>query len=229
MAQDKVWEKEYQNPQLVTKKSGPQQDTKNFLKFLRKNEKLFLENLSVLDLGSGTGRNGNYIAKLGNRVVGLEISLTAVKLARERAQAMEVSAEYEVADFGSPFSFEDESFDIALDVMSSNSLNEKERSLYLKETHRVLKNDGYFFVRTLCKDGDKNAKNLLKQSPGREYDTYINESLGLVERVFGREDFINMYSPYFQILRLMPKTNYTRFQGQSYKRNYWLAYMKKIA
>ena len=227
MPQERAWEKEYQNPQLLTKKAEPQQDTKNFFKFLRKSEKVRFNNLAVLDLGSGTGRNGNYIAKLGNKATGLEISPTAVKLARQRAEEMGVDADYRIADFGSPYPFKDATFDIAIDVMSSNSLNEKERKIYLREVHRVLKSNGYFFVRTLCKDGDKNAKNLLKQNPGPEPDTYINDSMGLVERVFSREDFMAIYSPYFKIISLTQKTNYTRFKGQSYKRNYWLAYMQK--
>jgi len=228
MAQHYIWEQEYQNPQLLTKKAEPQTDTKNFFKFLRRTEGVALENLDVLDLGSGTGRNGNYIAKFGNRVKGLEISETAVKLANDRARDLSVDAEYIIADFGSPFPFADESFDVVLDVTSSNSLNEKERAMYVAEVKRVLRPNGHFFVKGLCKDGDKNAKNLLKLSPGPEYDTYKNEDMGLIERVFSRPDFTELYSAYFTIQRLMAKTNYVRFKGQSYKRNYWLAYMKKI-
>ncbi len=63
--------------------------------------------------------------------------------------------------------------------------------------------------------------------PGKEKDTYVNQDLGLVERVFTRQDFVDLYSPNFEILRLQPKSSYTRFKGQSYKRHFWLAYMKK--
>lgn len=226
MAQSEVWEKEYQQPKLLTKKAEPLTDLKNFLKFLRKNQGLLIENLVVLDLGSGTGRNANYIAKFDNTVYGLELSVTAVGLARTRAQEMDVKAHYEIASFGTPFSFKDTFFDLIIDIMSSNSLNEAERNIYLQESKRVLKPDGYFFVKGLCKEGDKNAKNLLHDNPGQEHDTYINKDMGLTERVFSREDFVNVYSPYFKILRLTKKTNYTKFKGQSYKRNYWLAYMQ---
>lgn len=106
--------------------------------------------------------------------------------------------------------------------MSSNSLNEAEREIYLQEVSRVLKPGGHFFVRGLCKDGDKNAKNLIKLSPGKEHDTYINQDMNLVERVFSKEDFIETYSKYFEIQQLIKKTNYAEFKGQSYKRNYWL-------
>jgi SAM-dependent methyltransferase len=227
MAQKDVWEMEYKNPQLITLGDDPRKDLKVFLKFLRRKQGVTLENLRVLDLGSGTGRNANYLAGLGSDVIGLEISKTAVELARHRAQEEGLNVDYRVFDIGQPYPFEDEYFDLVLDVMSSNSLDEKGRAVYLEEVHRVLKQGGYFFLRGLCKDGDKNAKNLLKLSPGLEYDTYLNKDMGLVERVFGEQDFIDMYSKNFDIIQLDKKTNYAKFNNRSYKRNYWLACMKK--
>lgn len=227
MPQVETWEKEYQNPQLLTKKDEPQNDVKRFIKFLRKIEKITPDGLAVLDLGSGAGRNANYLAGLGSKVSGLEISPTAIGLAKERANKMGVEVDYRLLDIGSKYPFQDKSFDLILDVMSSNSLNEKERDIYLTEVHRALKGGGILFVKVLCKEGDKNAKNLLKISPGKEYDTYVNKDMGLTERVFSREDFISMYSRYFKILRLVKKTNYAPFKGQKYKRNYWLAFLKK--
>jgi len=129
-------------------------------------------------------------------------------------------------DFKEPYNIEDKSIDIVLDITSSNSLNEKGREIYLNEVNRVLKKGGYFFVRALCKDGNKNVKNLLKTSPGREYDTYTIKEIGLTERVFSRDDFIKMYSQYFKILHLEKKTSYSTFNNRIYKRDYWLSYLK---
>lgn len=226
--QDVVWEREYRNPQLVTKDEKPQKDTLRFLKFLKKEKKVALEGIRVLDLGSGTGRNANYLAQMGNVVTGFEISATAIDLALLRAKEMGVSVDYQKQSIGEKYPLDDETFDLIIDVTSSNSLNEKEREVYLAEAHRVLKTGGYFFVKTLCKDGDQNAKALLKKSPGTEPDTYINKEMGLTERVFSEQDFRSLYSKYFTIMRLEKKTSYTRFNNQSYKRNFWLAYMKKI-
>lgn len=225
--QDAVWEREYRNPQLVTKDEKPQKDTVRFLKFLKKEEGIMLEGLRVLDLGSGTGRNSNYLAELGNTVTGFEISQTAIDLARTRTKEMGLAVDYQLQNIGTKYPFDDNTFDLILDVTSSNSLNEKERQIYLTETHRVLKTGGYFFVKTLCKDGDKNAKELLKKFPGTEYDTYINKDMGLTERIFTEQDFRNLYSKYFHIIRLEKKTSYTRFKNQSYKRNFWLACIRK--
>ncbi len=225
--QGNVWDREYKNPKLVTGKEDPQADTLRFLKFLKKEQKFRVEDKVILDLGCGTGRNANYLADLGNKVIGIEISRTALSLAKSRALAMGVSVDYRLGDIGEKYEIEDQSVDVVLDITSSNSLNEKGRVIYLDEVARVMKKDGYFFVRALCKDGNQNVKNLLKASPGREYDTYIIKEIGLTERVFSREDFIKMYSKYFKILSLEKKTSYTTFNDRIYKRDYWLAYMTK--
>lgn len=230
MPQFFVWENEYKNSKLVTKKSEPQNDTLRFLKFYKKDAKMQLEGLNVLDIGSGTGRNSNYLAGLGNSVVGMEISQTAIKMAENRAREMKIQdkVKYLNKDIGSKYSFADEYFDLVLDITSSNSLNEAERDIYIQEVCRTLKVGGYFFVRALCKDGDKNAKNLIKLSPGAEYDTYIIKDMGLTERVFSEVDFRKFYGKYFKIKKLARKSSYAKYKGQSYKRNYWLAYLQKV-
>lgn len=225
--QGNVWDREYKDSKFVTSKDAPQADTLRFLKFLKKEQKFKVEDKSVLDLGCGTGRNANYLADLGNKVIGIEISKTALSLAKNRAQDMGIVVDYRLGDIGEKYEIEDNSVDIVLDITSSNSLNEKGRETYLEEVNRVLKKKGFFFVRALCKDGNQNVKNLLKISPGREYDTYVLKDIGLTERVFSRADFIKMYSKYFKILSLEKKTNYTTFNNRIYKRDYLLAYMTK--
>jgi SAM-dependent methyltransferase len=225
--QGNIWDREYKNPLLVTKNDGPQADTLRFLKFLKKEEKYRVEDKKVLDLGCGTGRNSNYLSDIGNDVIGIEISKIALGIAQARASELGLRVDYRLGDIGKEYEIADDSIDIILDVTSSNSLDEKGREIYLRETVRVLKNDGYFFVRALCKDGNKNVKSLLKTSPGREYDSYIIKEIGLTERVFSRDDFIKMYSKYFKILQLEKKTSYTTFNNRIYKRDYWLAYLSK--
>ena len=66
--QHDAWEKEYRNSKLLTKEAEPQKDTLRFIKFLKKEAKLDLEGLHVLDLGSGTGRNANYFAEQKEKI-----------------------------------------------------------------------------------------------------------------------------------------------------------------
>jgi SAM-dependent methyltransferase len=225
--QGNTWEREYKNPLLVTKNDGPQADTLRFLKFLKKEEKFKVEDKIILDLGCGTGRNANYLADIGNSVIGIEISKIALNLAKERAKELNLNVDYRLGDIGEEYEIKDNSVDLVLDVTSSNSLNEEGRKIYLKETYRVIKTGGYFFVRALAKDGNKNVKNLLKSNPGKEYDTYVIKEIGLTERVFSRDDFVKMYNNYFKILKLEKKTSYTTFNNRIFKRDYWLAYMTK--
>lgn len=227
MTQEHVWDKEYRNSKLLTKENEPQSDVVRFVKFLKKEEKMSLEGLSVIDLGSGTGRNSFYFAEMSNKVLGLEISKTAVGMAEEYAKEADLSIEYKKQSIGEVFPCKDDSVDIALDVTSSNSLTESERDVYLSETNRVLRTGGYFFVKALCKEGDENAKYLIKNFPGPEKDTYIMPELGVTERVWTKEDFVSTYEKYFKIIYMEKKTSYSRMNDRSYKRNFWIVYMKK--
>jgi len=231
MTQEKEWEREYRTRKLVTLGEKPGADLMDFLRFLRRKQKVDFAGLHILDLGAGAGKNAEHLAGEGAHVIGYEISETALELARARAKDIPLtlggSLAYEKRDIGSPYPLADSSIDAILDVTSSNSLDEAGRAICISESARVLKSGGWMFVRALCKDGDDNAKNLLKMSPGAEKDTYVMPEIGITERVWTREDFIAAYSPFFEIAQLEKKTNYSQIAGRSYKRNFWLAYLRK--
>lgn len=226
MAQEDIWDREYRKSKLITKDNKPQSDVVRFVKFLKK-EKINIEGSSVLDLGSGAGRNSFYFAEMGARATGLEISKTAIEISEQNAKEAGLNIKYIKQSIGDKFPVEDDSVDILLDITSSNSLTESEREIYLSESHRVLKSEGYFFVKALCLEGDDNAKFLIKNHSGKEKDTYTMPDLGVTERVWTREDFINTYQKYFKILNIEKKTSYPRMNGRVYRRNFWISYMSK--
>jgi len=228
MAQYTAWNREYEHSTFLTKDQKPQSDVLRALKYLKK-AGVPVFDLTVLDLGSGAGRNSNYLAKKGNIVTGIEISDAAVAIAREHATKERLEVTFIEGDIGAKYQFLDNHFDLLLDITSSNSLNEKEREIYLSESFRVLKPGGYFIVKALCKEGDENAKKLIAQHPGGEKDTYLIQELGLIERVFSKEDFEATYKQFFIILELKKKTSYTRMNNRVYKRNFWIAYLQKQA
>lgn len=227
MPQKKLWEKEYDSQKLVTLGAEPQADMLRFLKWYKKFAKSNLVNEKVLDLGCGTGRNANYLATQGALVMGMDIARNALAEAKKRAYKLDIAVKYLEQSMGVEWPMEDASADLILDVTSSNSLNEAEREKYLSECVRVLQRHGIMFLRALCRDGDKNAKELLKSSPGTEYDTYKLKGVGIVERVFSEADLRETYGEYFNFLHLEKKIGYQRFNNQSYKRIYWLAYLQK--
>ena len=133
--------------------------------------------------------------KKGYKVIGLEFSKNAIKLAEnlkkksnEEIKILKGKLNFIEKSIGKKLNFSNESFDIILDITSSNSLNEKEREMYLKESSRVLKKNGYFFARGLLKDGDKNANFLLKNFPAKEKNTYTIPEFNLIERVFEKKN-----------------------------------------
>jgi SAM-dependent methyltransferase len=227
MPQKKAWEKEYDSLKLMTLGAEPQADVLRFLKWYKKFAKTNLVNEKILDLGCGAGRNANYLASEGALVIGMDIARNVLDEARRRAKKLDVAVKYIEQSIGAEWPMEDGSADLILDVTSSNSLNEDERETYLRECDRVLQRDGILFFRGLCRDGDKNAKELLKTCPGTEYDTYKLKGVGIVERVFSEADLRSTYGRYFKFLHLEKKIGYQRFNNQSYKRIYWLAYLQK--
>jgi ubiquinone/menaquinone biosynthesis C-methylase UbiE len=222
----------------------PQKSVVKFAKVLKKArrelvsmgelEESNFSGLKVLDLGCGEGKNALYFAERGAQVVGIDISHVAILNAQNsaRSESLGQLIEFTVGSMGEVLPYADASFDIILDVTSSNALSTPERSVYLSEVRRVLKSGGKLFVRALCKDGDANAKHLLKESPSHERDTYIMPVSGLVERVFTRDDIMTIYSEYFNIESIEKETHYTQMQAKSgemrkFKRNFWILHMTK--
>jgi SAM-dependent methyltransferase len=227
MAQHKQWDQEYKNNRLVTGSDEPQNDFKRFCKYLKKTERVEIDELRVLDLGSGTGKNSLYLAERGATTTGFEISQTAITIARLRAAEKNLSSTFIERSFGETFPSDDNSYDLVLDIMSSNSLTEPERAVYLAEVARTLVPGGYFFVRLLALDGDKNAQTLLRTNPGTEPGTYILPEVGIVERVLSKDEFLSYYGSNFDILQLEKKSGYAHVGTRIFKRQYWIAYLQR--
>jgi len=220
------WNQEYQSPQLITKHYQPQKDFLRFIAWIKKNKHIDLySDITVLDLGCGTGRNSFYMADHYDAVChAWDFSEAAIETAKSVHSHLNIS--FKVRNIAQVFPLEDNSVDIILDVTASNALSEQERTVYLSECRRVLKPGGYMYVRTLAKEGDKNAQNLIKQFPGKDHDTYDHPQLKVTERVFTGPDFKELYNQYLEVVRMERKTGYQKWDNQSYKRNYWNVYIK---
>lgn len=222
-----AWDREYNQPDFITKDPKPQADFLKFLKFLKK-KKFELTNINVIDAGCGTGRNSYYLSdKYGAHVSAFDFSKKAIAIAKKEFPDPKIN--FSVRDMSEEFPEEDASVDLFLDIMASFSLSSVDRKKFIAEIHRVLRPGAVVYLRTLAKEGDKNAAHLIKNNPGSEADTYIHPTLGSSERVFSESALREQYGPFFEILYIEKKSGYQKFGNQSYKRNYWNVYLQKHA
>lgn len=220
------WEREYKNPQFITLGTEPIADVRDFMKWLRRKQKVDTTDFVVFDAGCGNGKNIKYIVEhFCASGIGYDISQTAIDYAKQLQENLPI--EYYTRSIGDPFILNDDSIDLVIDATSSHALNLRERTVYLSEIDRILKPGGYYFLRTLALDGDANAKKLIKQFPGDEPNTYILPGTEMTERAFTKEEIERDYSNAFNILLLQKTSGYQKWGNQSYKRNYWVVYLQK--
>jgi SAM-dependent methyltransferase len=109
---------------------------------------------AVLEAGCGTGEHALLAASLGLRVLGVDLAATAIELARSKAAARGIDAEFAVAD-----AFEldrlGRNFDTVLDCGLFHTCDEDERSRYVASVASVTRHDGTLYV--LCFSDDAPA------------------------------------------------------------------------
>lgn len=220
------WEQEYQNPQFLTLGTEPLSNVRHFMKWLRRKQKVDTSDFVVLDNGCGNGKNLKYIVEeFAESGTGYDISETAIVTARQLSQGLPI--QYFTQSFTDELPVSDNSIDLALDITASHVLSESERVGYIAELTRKMKSDGYLFLRTLCLEGDQNAKKLIKQFPGKSNQSYVLPGTGIEERVFTWQNIVDVYEKDFTILFHEKTTGYQKWANQSYKRNYWIVYLQK--
>ncbi len=142
-----------------------------------------VEGLSGLDVGCGEGHNTRMVAGRGARMVGIDISETFVRHAREAEEGRPLGVRYEVAS-AVELPFDGESFDFATAFMSLMDIPETERAL--AEVFRVLRPGGFlqFSITHPCFDTPHRRN--LRGEDGRTYAIevggYFQESEGEIQR-----------------------------------------------
>lgn len=106
-----------------------------------------LQNVSILDVGCGSGRNLLYLAKMGHRVKGLDFSQAAVDTIQDIAQKEalpEVVAQ--LHDLNQPLSLDAERFDFVLSTVTLQFLNPMRIPDLLTELQELTKTCGYHLL-----------------------------------------------------------------------------------
>lgn len=109
--------------------------------------------MRVLEVGCGSGANLWMLANEGFETVGIELSADGVLLAKRMLDVWGVRGTVVQGDM-CQMPFERASFDVIVDVFSSNCLNEDGFEIFLGEVARLLKPSGRFFSYTPSKASD---------------------------------------------------------------------------
>jgi len=183
----------------------------------------------ALDIGSGRGRNSIYMAQNGfAHVVGVEIVDYAINQARQSVNELGLQDKITFINesVGNQLPFEDQSFDLIVDMMVMHLLNPEERTNYFTEIQRLLKPGGFFVFYTIAAES-KAAKELFESNPGPEEHSYIIPQSGMVEKAFTDWELAKAFAQ-LKVIKLDHKIELTPAFGDVYEREYISGVMKKI-
>ncbi len=145
----------------------------------------------IIDLGCGAGNYAIYFAGRGFEVTGIDISPTAVELARRNAAEKSVECEFMAADMLEDLDF-DEAFDLAYDWEVLHHIFPEQRKRYTDNVYKILKPGGKYF--SLCFSED---------DPQFGSSKKIRETkLGTVLYFSSEAEIKELFEPRFNILEL---------------------------
>ena len=114
----------------------------------------------ALDLGCGTGTNAITMTQFGWQVVGVDLSVLAIRAARRNARQAGLEIDFRKEDVSRLASIEGP-FDFALDIGCFHSLGAVGQQGYLRNLTRVLKPVGVYLMYTwLVGEGDSPSAGL---------------------------------------------------------------------
>lgn len=109
----------------------------------------------ALELGCGTGPISRWLASRGFSCLGIDVSKTAVRMAREQSKGKNLPVRFQQADVCDP-ALRSGSFSLVVDGHCLHCITEaKDRIAFLANTRRLLKPGGLFLVSTMCRPIDR--------------------------------------------------------------------------
>lgn len=150
-----------------------------------------IESADILDLGTCSGSQAIELAKRGHRVVGSDISESALAKAEAAlAQEGDLPVEFLIDDITETV-FEDNQFDVVLDRGCYHSICCFQHDSYSKAIRRVLKPDGLLLLKTMSSEEERFIS----------YDRLGNKKIPMPFH-FTRELLDEGLSTYFEVLEI---------------------------
>lgn len=142
-----------------------------FLTTIHKFDTSLKGELNILDCAAGTGAYAFYLADKGHRLTATDITPIHIKLINEQLKGRKYSIYTKVLDATDMKCFEDESFDVVLNMGPFYHLTDDgAREKCLSESLRVLKKGGYIFIAYI-------PRLYINQMTVMSNDKYLDEEL----------------------------------------------------
>lgn len=169
----------------------------------------------TIDLGCGTGNYAIYLASVGFDVTGIDISSTAIKIAKENAKKKGVKCNFLVTDILGNLDEVKEKFDFAYDWELLHHIFPEQRKKYVENVCRILNPRGKYL--SVCFSE--------KDSGFGGSGKYRETRLGTILYFSSEDELRALFEPYFNIKEL--KTIGIRGKPAPHLANY--AFMERKA
>ena len=163
------------------------------------NKKGFLPKGKALDLCCGAGTNTLYLAKSGFDMTGMDISKTALKIAKKKTQNDKISINFLAGSFVD-LSFREGSFDLVFDMGCFHHVKVEERPKMIEGVYRILCIGGVYML------------------------TCFSYQNGQGWNHFTVQQLVNLFSGLFVLGKIM---HYSSLEGDGVIRFFFTVLMKK--
>lgn len=146
----------------------------------------------TIDLGCGAGYYAIYLASRGFDVTGIDISPTAIKIAKEKAEKENVKCIFTAADVLGSLDEVKDTFDFVYDWSLLHHVYPEHRKKYIENVNRILNGGGkYLSVCFSEKDPHFGGSGKYRETP-----------LGTILYFSSEEELKELFSAYFKIIEL---------------------------
>jgi SAM-dependent methyltransferase len=146
----------------------------------------------TIDLGCGIGYYAIYLANMGFDVTGIDISPTAIKIAKEKAEEKSAKCNFIVADVLGDLNEVKDTFDFAYDWSLLHHVYPEWRNKYVENVNKTLNSAGkYLSVCFSERDHHFGGTGKYRETP-----------IGTILYFSSEEELKELFSAYFKIIEL---------------------------
>ena len=223
MDQQQAWNQEYSIAQGIptSTRTTPSSAVKRLLEYIKKHR---LETgKKTIDLGCGIGRNTLYLVEQGYRVTAVDFAESALEKFHHTLEKSPYSDRVTLKqiDLAKPLPFADDSFDIAIDIVTTMSLTPQEIVGLEAELRRIMRPDGLFLTYVLSDDDGFLAATAPSQT------TTTIKKTGITDNYFSEKRLRELYK-HWHVLELAKVEKIDFFYGKNYTRRIWWVLLRNI-